>query len=321
MWNFRTGSWTSDKLTAAKQELDNIFYETVRDGKGGFNRRSVEKVEAARFDIAELIIKIVEETFILSDPIPMLCDQQTGALGDKKVFQELDSALRVVNRAPGSKPISQRLTYKEWAILTSMKETAVEIPLEQVAVGRIQPSVVAEQMAIALQRDRIATVLSAIDSAVDAVADRTGSTGYNLRYAGWTQANFDNAIDGVLDDDQTPTVFGRHVALAPTIRGFTGFSQDYLTELNRYGIIGQYHGAAITTLKDQYNKFTGDHVIPKDRVYVAGGTKGAIIEDRDASFLDYVDVNPRTASFAAGRRVAYGVLVWDKYRYRVLTQS
>jgi hypothetical protein len=320
MPTFKKASWDSDKLTLAKQELDDIFYSVVRNDNGSYNRRSVEKIEEARFDIAELIIKVIEETYAVTDPTPWLVDVEEGNLGDKKIFQILNSSLRVVNRSPGSKPLSQRIDYKEFMITTSQREVNVEIPLEKVAVGRITPSAVAEQMAASILRDQISTVLSAIDSAVDAVADRTGETNFNLRYTGYTQANFDKAIDGVLDENESPTVFGRHVALAPAIRAFTGFGQVNLQELTERGLIGQYHGAKIVTVQDQFNKVTGSHVMAKDRVFVAGGTKGAIMRKIDVSFLDYATVDPRSATFMTGRRLEYGVLVWDKYRYRVVTQ-
>jgi hypothetical protein len=75
------------------------------------------------------------------------------------------------------------------------------------------------------------------------------------------------------------------------------------------------------TLKDQYAETSADHIIPKDRIYGASGRKGAILETKDVGFLDYVTVDPRTATFMAGRRVEYGVTVWDKYRYRIITES
>lgn len=321
MPNFRKGSWDSDRLKLAKQELDDIFYSTVRTDAGKFDRRSVEKINQARFDIAELIIRVVDETFLVTDPTGFLVDEESGEVGDRKVFQELNSALRVVNRAPGSKPLSQRLTFKEWSIATSQREVNVEIPLEKVAVGRITPSLVAEQMAAAITRNRISTVLSAIDTAVDAVADRTGESGYNLRYAGFTAGNLDKAINGLLDESESPTVFGRHVAIAPTLQGFSGWSESNLDELQKRGAIGTYRGARVVTLQDQYSKLTGDHVIRSDRMFVVGGKKGAIMESKDISFLDYVQVDPRTATFMAGRRIEYGVAVTDKYRYRVLTRS
>lgn len=321
MPTFKKASWDSDKLKLAKQELDSIFYEAVRHDNGKYNPKSVEAINEARFDIAELIIQVIEETYAVTDPTPFLVDSESGNLGDKKIFQTLNSSLRVVNRAPGSKPLSQRLSFKEWAITTSQREVAVEIPLEKVAVGRITPSLVAEQMAASIVRDQISTVLSTIDNAVDAVADRTGETGFNLRYTGYTQANFDNAIDGVLDEGESPVVFGRHVALAPAIRDFTGFGPTNLQLLTERGVIGEYHGAKILTVQDQFNKVTGSHVMPKDRVYVASGTKGAILRSVDVSFLDYATVDARSATFMTGRRVEYGCLVWDKYRYRVLQQS
>lgn len=321
MPEFKTGNWTREKLESAKQELDNIFKEAVVGPGGKFNRRSVQAIHEARFDIADLIINIVDETFLLSDPLPLLVQNTTGNLGDIELFREQSSALRMVNRAIGSKPISQRLQFKEWNIVTAQKEVAFECPLEKVAAGSITPSVVATNMAITMIRDRITTTIQAIDDAVTAVPDRTGLSGWNLRYTGMTQPNIDKAIDGVLDEADTPTVFGRHATIAPVIRDFTGFGQENLDILTARGIIGSYHGAAIVTAKDQFSKYAGSHVIRNDRLYVASGTKGAISKTVDVGFLDYVTVDERTATFAAGRRVEYGTLVWDPYRYRVVTAS
>lgn len=321
MPEFKKASMDDAKLASAKQELDNIFLEHVRTDSGKFNPKGMQALQDNRWELAELIMTVLDEQLTVTDPLPFLFAMEEGQLGDKQIFQELNSALRVVNRAAGGKPISQRLTWKEWDIHTAMKEVAVEIPLEKIAVGRITPSLVVEEMAAALTRDKIATGLAAIDSGVDAVADRTGETGFSLRYTGYTQANFDKAIDGLLDEADSPQIFGRHVALAPAIRAFTGWSDSDLAALSARGLIGTYHGAGVVTLKDQYAKRNSGHVIPKDRVYVAGGTKGAIFKSVDISFLDYTEVDARTATFMAGRRVEWGTLVHDKYRYRVLQQS
>jgi hypothetical protein len=263
----------------------------------------------------------VEETFLTTNPLSLLVSETTGNLGDIEIFRQQNSALRMVNRAIGSKPISQRLTFREWNIVTSQKEVNVEIPLEKVAAGSITPSIVATNMAIAVLRGRISTALQAIDDAVDATPDRSGLSGFNLRYTGFTQSNLDNAIDGVMDEGGTPTVFGRHTTLAPMIRGFSGFGLENLDILTERGIIGSYHGANIVTIADEYNKYSADHIIRNDRIYVASGRKGAILKSVDVNFLNYVTVDERTATFMAGTRVDEGVLVWDKYAYRVITRS
>jgi hypothetical protein len=318
---FRKANWTPDKLQAAKDEFDNIFKEHVIGERGQFNKRSVSALHEARFDLGELFIHIVEETFLTTNPLSLLVSETTGNLGDIEIFRQQNSALRMVNRAIGSKPISQRLTFREWNIVTSQKEVNVEIPLEKVAAGSITPSIVATNMAIAVLRGRISTALQAIDDAVDATPDRSGLSGFNLRYTGFTQSNLDNAIDGVMDEGGTPTVFGRHTTLAPMIRGFSGFGLENLDILTERGIIGSYHGANIVTIADEYNKYSADHIIRNDRIYVASGRKGAILKSVDVNFLNYVTVDERTATFMAGTRVDEGVLVWDKYAYRVITRS
>jgi hypothetical protein len=225
-----------------------------------------------------------------------------------------------VSRAVGSKPLSQRMTKSEFPIFTTQKEIAIELPLEHIAAGIWTPSEIAESMAFTINRNKISTLLDAIDAGVPSQADVTGVSGYTLRYTNFTSPNLDKAIDGLQDNDDAPTIMGRHVAVAPKIRAFTGWSNDTLRELEQRGQIGTYHNAQVMTLKDRYSKRTKSHAIRADRVYIAGAKKGAYRKSEDISFLNYVNVDARTASFATGVRYADGVLVYDPNQYRIIEQ-
>lgn len=320
MHNFKTASRTPEALQSAKDELDDIF-SIVKDVKkdGRLNPKAVGELDKNRYELAELILEIVNDELLLTDPAPFLVDSRSGVFGDKYIFQELDSALRVVARSYGTKPLSQRLWFKEYELVTSMKEVAVEVPLEEVAIGRITPSLVAEQMALAIQRDRINLILTAIDNGVTAVNDRTGIAGYTLRYTTFDVTNLDRAIDGMLDEDEQPVILSRHIALAPTIRGFSGWSDDVVEEFNRRGVIGTYHGAQVVSLRDKFLKTTGEHIVPNNRIYLAStGRKGAIYQSKDVGFLDWAMVDPRTSTFGVGTRIEDGVLVHDPQLYRII---
>lgn len=313
----KTASRTIESLAEAKKEMDELF-GIVKGKNRKANTSAIKKIDENRFELAELVTSIIEDTVTITDPTPLLVDLIDGDIKNDYLWRELDSSLRVVNRAYGTKPLSQRLLFKEFSMQTSMKEVAVEISLEEIAAGSTTASQVTDAIASAINRYRIAAVLDGIDAGVTAVADRTGVAGYLLRYAGFTQSNLDMAIDGLLDEDATPSVMGRHVAMNPAIRGFTGWSDEVTNELNLRGVIGQYHGANVVTLRDGFSKPDNAHVIRKDRVYLASGTKGAFWMNKDVSFLNWAVVEPRSSTFGTGVRIEDGILVWDPYRYRII---
>lgn len=319
MYKFRTASRSVEQLADAKNELNELVISAVRGDNGRYNRRGVATLHENRFDIAELIVQLIKDEVAVTDAVPLVAEEVDGQLGDQHIFQEMSAALRVQARAYGSKPLSQRVTWKEFSMSTTMKEVAVELPLEEIAIGRTTPSQIVEEMAGAINRYRTSTVLDALDAAIPAATnDRSGVTGFTLRYSGLTKANLDKAIDGMKDDANPPVIMGRHIALFPAIRNFTGWSEATLTELEKRGQIASYLGAPIVQLEDKFSRKTGSHVLRADRVYIAGGDKGAKFMTKDVSFLNYAVVDEKSASFETGVRIEDGLLVWDAYRYRII---
>lgn len=329
MARFKTARRQPNELAEAKQELDNLFIEAVR--KGGvnssskeFNPRGIQKIREHEFELAELMVQVIQDIAVTTDPANFLVDDMDAALGDQHIWQQMDASLRAFRRSPGSKPLSQRLTWKEWSMTTSQKEIAVEVPLEEVAVGRTTPSQVAEAIAFAYNRHRISALLDAIDAGVpSATNDRTGVAGYTLRYSGITTANLNKAIDGIMDEGGTPAIMARHIALQPVLRtavqaDTNTYSGNMKQVFEQRGVTGQYNGAAIVTLQDSFSKYTGSHAIRSDRIYIASGVKGAIRKNVDLAFLNWAMTDSRTATFGTGIRWEDGILVWDPYRYRVV---
>lgn len=316
---FLTASRSQTELASAKDELNNIFIDAIQGEKKTFNAKGMEVLRANRFEIGELITTIVQDEVAFTDPTPFLVDTTTGDIRNNYQFKRLDGTLRVVKRSYGSKPMSQRLTWKTQSFHTSSKEIAVELPLEEIASGSFTPSIMAEQMAQAVNRYRVAAIIDGLDAAIPAVADRTGKAGYQLRYAGLTKANLDLAIDGILDESGSPTIFGRHTALYPAIRDFAGWSQNTLSEFEKRGVIGSYLGAQIVTLEDKFSRVLGGHFLRNDRAYITSGTKGAVFMQKDVSFLNWSEVNEKYASFGTGIRLEDGLIVTDPYQYRVIT--
>jgi hypothetical protein len=227
--------------------------------------------------------------------------------------------MKVTNRAYGSKPLSQRITKTEFHMTTQNKEIAAELSLEEIAAGSITAADAIDAIAEGLVRHRVQFVLDGIDAGIPAAtADLTGVSGMTLRYASLTAGNLEKALDGLKDDGESPTIFARHVALYPAIRAFTGWSDEGLREFEVRGVTGRYQGSPIVALNDKFSRKAQSHVIPANRVYIAGGTKGAIMAEVDMSFLNWATVDARTASFTTGVRLEEGLLVWNPYAYRII---
>jgi len=321
MNQFKTASRTGEEMKLAQAKVAEAFNQ-VKGTDGKLNKLGVRQLKEMEWELGELIVQLMDDTVATTDPTGFLVDLQSGDIANDYIWQEVSSALRIVDRAYGSKPNSQRLSFSEYQIHTSGKEVVVEVPLEQIASGRYNPALIAEVMAEAVTRWKIGFVLSGIDAAVTAVPDRSGASGYVLRYTGMTEGNLKMAVNGLLDEAETPAIFGRHVALA-AIQGFAGWatsgSDAALREFETRGMVGQYLGAPIVSLRDRFSKRTNSHVIPNDRAYLASGTKGAILMEKDVSFLNFSEVLPAESVYRVGIRLEVGMLVYDPYQYRVIT--
>jgi hypothetical protein len=337
MSQFKTSSWSAEKIADCKKELDTLFREAVGYGNGKhMNPRASDVLHKDRFDIAQTITTFINQVVENINPLPFLVQEVTGDIRDQYTWQELDGTLRVVDRSYGSKPLSQRLTFKEHSMRTSMKETAVEIPLEEVFSGRLTPSMAAEEMALTITRYRVSMVLDALDAGIpSSTDDRTGLTGYTLRYTcagALAQSVVDKALDGLYDEGENATMFGRHIAFFPAMRAFTnsagvsGLNENTGREFFERGQVATYHGARVVVLRDPLSQRHGEHLIPKNKVWVAssqangtGGLPGAIFMRKPVDFLNWTVVDPRTATWGQGIRWEDGLLVRDPYLYRLIT--
>lgn len=317
---FKMASRTADEMAAHKAELDRIFKAAVgHDKRGRIDPKGMKELENNKIEIAQLVVQLVEDTVTVTDPTPFMVDRRTYNLGDQILFQEMLGDMKVTKRAYGSKPLSQRLTKQEWGMTTQPNEIAIEIPLEEIASGAMQASDAVNAMAESINRRRVQFVLDAIDAGVPALtADRSGKAGLTLRYSALTKDNLEKALDGLKDDGEAPSIFARHTALYPAIRSFSGWSQDGIREFELRGVTGVFQGSPVVTLVDKFSRKAGSHVIRNDRVYIAGGAKGAVMAEVDLSFLNYAETDARTGVFTTGMRFEDGILVWNPYAYRII---
>jgi hypothetical protein len=324
MENFRMGMWTAEELKTAKEELDNCFAPVREAGlKGGKIPANVyKKLEEDKFEIAELIVTVINESVVQGNMLPLIVDEVSGDWRNDYIWTELQKSLRVDLRSPGSKPLSQLpFTWSEYGMEVTQREVAVEVPLELLATGKVTASMVADVIAQGVLRDKITRVTNKISDEITAIDDRTGESGYGLRYSGLTKANLDKAIDGMADEGDGISFFGRYIKMIPTLRTILAaeFNEEITGEVFRRGIVGDYHGARFIAIKDQFSKEWGnDHFLRSDLVWGVGARKGAIHMTQDVSFLNWSEVSSKYASFGTGFRYQDGTLVHDPYRYRVI---
>jgi hypothetical protein len=325
-FQFRMAERTPDQQMAALSDVDQAFAMLKSTDGKGFSRAGAKALKDMEFDLGSLVVQLVNDQMLTQDPTPMMVNVIDGNYPDDYVYQEVTSALRVVDRAPGSKPQSQRLSFAEWGIQTSQKEIIAEIPLEQIASGRYTASMVVQALTETKLRHTIGQILDGLDAGVPAGADRSGRAGYTLRYAGFTEANLSNAIDGLMDEGFLPTIFGRWLPLAG-IRGFAGWStgkgasEAQLREFETRGLVGQFQGAPVVAISDRYSRKHQNHVIRYDRVYLSanGPDKGAIFLRKNLSFLDFSEILPAEGIMRVGMRFEDGLLVWDAFKHRIIT--
>lgn len=323
MAKFKMASRSADEMQLAKQKLTEAF-EVVKGPQGKLNRKGVQKLKEMEWDIAELVIQLMNDEILLTDPTPFMVDVSDQAYADNYVWQEPSAAFRVVDRAVGSKPLSTRMTFKEYGVRTFQKEVVAEVPLEQIASGRYNASDLSSALAEATNRYRIGFILDSIDAAVPSGADRSNKSGYTLRYTNLTEANLKNAVNGLMDEGMTPSIFGRHLALQ-AIQDFAGYttnaSDAALREFEQRGMVATYLGAPIVRLQDKFSKKFNSHVIRFDRVYLGSGEKGAVYVRKDVSFLDFVETDIAEGVFRVGTRIEDGLVMTDPYQYRIITVS
>lgn len=321
MGRFKNASRTPEEIQLAKETIADSV-NVVRGKNNTLDIKGMKKLKEMEWELGELVVEVMTDELALSDVIPLLADVRTGNFGDQHIFQEVSAAVRVTDRALGTKPGSQRIQFTEKELVTTMREVIIEVPLEQVATGRYDPAQIADIVAETIRRRKVAYFLTTLDAGIAAGADRTGKAGYTKRYTGLTEANLEKAIDGLLDEGDSPTLFGRWLALAP-IRAFPGWatkgSEAALREFETRGMVGSYLGAPIINLQDRFSKTADDtHPIPYNRLYINSGRDGAMYMEKDVSFMNFSEVLPAESVWRLGVRYEDGMLVHDEFQFRII---
>jgi hypothetical protein len=320
MHQFKTASRSLDEMKLATDKVTEAF-DKVKGANGRLDRAGVKALADLEVNIGEILVELADDQVLFTDPTPFFVETRDAGLMDDFIFQEISAALRVVDYAHTSRPQSTRVSFSEFSMKTSAHEIVMEVPLIHIASGRYNPAMISGMMADAITRDRVSRILAGIDAGIPSVADHSGLAGYTLRYTGLTEANLKKAVHGLYDEGLQPTIFGRWSALLgiADFPGWTTASDAAIREFETRGMVGSYIGAPLVTLRDNFSKKIGTHMLPNDRVWLASGIKGAIHLRRDLSFLNFSEVRVAEAVYRVGIRFEDGLLVHDPYQYRLIT--
>ncbi len=321
LMNFRKASSTEDvrqkKLAAIQKDLLDVL---DNGGVGAFAANP-----ELQFKIATLFRETVVDGFSMTDPTPIFTERREGRLGDKHEFTKLINTLRVVKYAPMSEPLIFTPRKAKYTISTAMYELPVGIDLQKILTRQHEISEFADMSAQAITRHYVNLTLTAIDTACATGTQdirgrnlRTAAAGVDLAQAeldGQLRRMYASGMDGL-------TVFAHRYALDP-IFDFAANTDNANDELRARGVLGVYRGARLVSVQDEYNiwtsAFTSINGVDWEKlIFVASGTPGAILLERDLSALNWQELDPERAWFRTGVRWDHGILVHSNWRYGVI---
>lgn len=319
--NFRKASSSADvrkaKLDAIQKDLVGIL-----DAKGVGGLQAMPEFQ---FKMATLLRETVIDGFSMTDPTPIFTERREGRLGDKHEFTRLINTLRVVKYAPMSEPLIFTPRKAKYTITTAPFELPFGLNLQQILTRQHDVAEFADMASQAVTRHFVNLTLTAIDTAcATGVNDirgrplRTAAAGTDI-----AQEELDSQLRRMYASGQDGlSIFAHRFAVDP-IFDFGANTDVALDELRARGQIGVYRGARIITVNDEFNiwtqAFTSINGVDWEKLlFVASGTPGAILLERDLSALNWQELDAERAWFRTGVRWDHGILVHANWRYGVV---
>lgn len=316
------------KASASRAETAQKLADIQRDAMKLLSEGGMTKFNAAtewRGAAATLIREVVVDTFKMTDPTPIFTTRKDAKLGDKHEFTKLVNTLRVVEYSPQSLPQSFTPRKGVWTIKSASYELAFGIPMHKVMTGQHTIGEFASMAAEALTRHYVALTLTAIDTAcATGVNDLKGRAVRTIAGgADVTKTELDAALRRMSAFNSGITIFGSRWALQPIYDFVGAISESLKDELAARGVIGQYKGAKLVEIQDDYNEFYASWSKVNGRdldklIFIASGEPGAILLERDMSGLNYEVLDPRSGQWQSGIRFDHGILVHTPSRYHVI---
>jgi hypothetical protein len=320
LFNFATASVSKSDLDSRLEDIQKDAMRILQEG--GVTAFAAEA--KWRGEAAALVRQSVQDIFAMTDPTPIFTERRSGVYGDRYEFEELVNTLRVVEYAPNSLP--QVFTPRKgvYTIKTAMYELAYGIELPKILSGQHSIGNFAQMAAEAQVRFMSNFTLTAIDKAcavgttdLKGRALRTAAAGSDVQ-----KTEIDAALRRMNAFNSGVTIFGSRYAL-DAIYNHGATSDNLKDELNARGVIGRYRGARLVEMVDDHNMWTNNFAkvngVDVDKlIFLASGTPGAILLDKDVSQLDWEELDQRKALWTSGVRMDMGLLVTRPWRYHVV---
>lgn len=325
--NFRVASVGNDydALTARMTDAHDDLMDRLDREQG------VSYLEADaewRMDAAKLVRQSVADEFSLSDPTPLFTERREGNLGDTYEFTKLINTLRVVEYSPQSNPQVFTPRKGKRTIKTASHELAYGIPLHKILTGQYKLGDFVSMAGQAITRHYVDLTLTAVD--VACASGAVDMRGRPLRTmaagADVAKSEIDDALRRMYTANTGVTIFGSRWALDPIFDAGAASSDEAKEELHRRGVIGNYRGARLVEIRDDYNmyykRFTQVNGIDWEKlIFISGGAKGSVLLERDVAALDWNTVDVKKAQWGMGTRFDHGILVHTPAAYHVIQMA
>jgi hypothetical protein len=311
----RTATRTRDEVKEAIDALNEKFnsYESI-----GAIFADTDFVYKA----GTLIRQLAQDTFMGTDPTDLILTRRQGAaLGDWIEFEEYVNTAKVVERSLGGKSRIFTPHKNVYPITPTDWRIDFGFELEKVATKQIDVSVWVSQMAEAISRYYITSVLDAVDTAcATGVTDAYSRAVRTAVSTNVDETTIDTALRRLGDVNENAVIMGRYYALYPIFKLQNNGSYDPTAsdELRARGAVTKFRGATVVVLRDSYNPFFSSATIPVNRIYISGADKGGVLAETDMSAFNYSTVDTEEQHFRTGVKGRTAFAVTHPWKYHVI---
>lgn len=279
---------------------------------------SLAQDPSKREEFAEMIVEYINPTHITQDFVGLLLNTRSLKPGDALV-KKVRKGIKVWTHVPGSIPLASEITVTERMnyILDNsvVSATMNEWELNSGELGTLDS--IKNEMQAKLRDHYMNKVFTALTTVWTA-----SNTPDNFTNVGGSVTKV--ALDAMMDTINNTTtgvkaIVGVRSALLPIIE-FAGFGQDsgagfhmiqgVSEEILRTGWLGQYRGAPLTVLQQQYdNPEDYNTLIPTDKILVIGENVGEFITYGTAQSSQFTDPKPIPPQFYLRLFQQYGFMI------------
>ena len=277
----------------------------------------VAKVPEKRKEFAELIVEYINPNHFTEDFVGLLLNTRTLKPGDLLV-KKVRKGIKVRTLVPGSETLASEITLSErmnYSLDMAVVEvTANEWDLERGEIGTVDE--IRSELLKSLKDFYVRKVFNALTSVWNAVNTPSNYTAVSGEL---TATALEDAIQNINNTvGKVRAVVGTRSALTP-ITKFGNFVKDgsdvwgvpdNIKEIMQTGFLGNYYGARIIALDQQYdNPEDYTPMIPNDIVLVIGENVGDFILYDQPKVDEWTDKKPIPPQWYLRMSQQFGMII------------